>query len=117
MVLFLRALLDLFADCIPLKLGPVGDLLPLVMVAAPLRLTHRIGSANARFSKTLRAIRETRMVSQDDFAHMIGVSRQTYWRWEHEKCTPNLRDHRKLADVLNEVELDLIQKALNRRRK
>ncbi len=43
-----------------------------------------------KFSDSIRKIRRTCLLSQEDFAKQIGVSFSTVNRWENEKAIPKL---------------------------
>lgn len=53
------------------------------------------------FSSNLEAIRKSKKISQEELAELIGVSRQTIYKWEAGICLPNLNKIEKLLEVLN----------------
>lgn len=53
------------------------------------------------FSANLETIRRSRKISQEELAELIGVSRQTIYKWETDICLPNLNKIEKLLEVLN----------------
>ena len=42
------------------------------------------------FSANLETIRKSKKISQEELAELIGVSRQTIYKWEADICLPNL---------------------------
>lgn len=53
------------------------------------------------FSSNLETIRKSKKISQEELAELIGVSRQTIYKWEAGICLPNLNKIEKLLEVLN----------------
>lgn len=53
------------------------------------------------FSKNLETIRKSKKISQEELAELIGVSRQTIYKWEADICMPSLNKIEKLLVVLN----------------
>ena len=53
------------------------------------------------FSTNLETIRKSKKISQEELAELIGVSRQTIYKWEAGICLPNLNKIEKLLEVLN----------------
>lgn len=52
-------------------------------------------------STNLEIIRKSKKISQEELAELIGVSRQTIYKWEADICLPNLNKIGKLLEVLN----------------
>lgn len=53
------------------------------------------------FGTNLETIRKNKKISQEELAELIGVSRQTIYKWEAYICLPNLNKIEKLLKVLN----------------
>lgn len=53
------------------------------------------------FSNNLENIRRSRKISQEELAELMGVSRQTIYKWEADICLPNLNKIERLLKVLN----------------
>jgi transcriptional regulator with XRE-family HTH domain len=53
------------------------------------------------FSTNLETIRKSKKISQEELAELIGVSRQTIYKWEAGICLPNLNKIEKLLEILN----------------
>lgn len=53
------------------------------------------------FSNNLESIRRSKKISQEQLAELIGVSRQTIYKWEADVCLPNLNKLVRLLKVLN----------------
>ena len=53
------------------------------------------------FSSNLETIRKSKKISQEELAELIGVSRQTIYKWEAGICLHNLNKIEKLLEVLN----------------
>jgi len=53
------------------------------------------------FGTNLETIRRSRKISQEELAELIGVNRQTIYKWEADICLPNLNKIEKLLEVLN----------------
>jgi putative transcriptional regulator len=47
----------------------------------------------------IRSLRQHLQMTQEDFAHLIGVTFSTVNRWENGKSTPNRIAHRLLAGL------------------
>ena len=54
------------------------------------------------FSSNLETIRKSKKISQEELAELIGVSRQTIYKWEADICLPNLN---KIEKILKEHNL------------
>ena len=48
------------------------------------------GISPLNFADTIKSIRRKSLLSQNDFAHALGVSFSTVNRWENGKCKPSL---------------------------
>lgn len=53
------------------------------------------------YSFNLETIRKSKKISQEELAELIGVSRQTIYKWEADICLPNLNKKESLLNVLN----------------
>jgi len=53
------------------------------------------------FANNLEKIRKNRKISQEELAELIGVSRQTIYKWEADICLPNLNKIEILLEVLD----------------
>ena len=53
------------------------------------------------FSQNLEKIRRKNKITQDELAYLIGVSRQTIYKWEADICLPNLKKIQILLEVLD----------------
>ena len=53
------------------------------------------------FGANLETIRKSKKNRQEELAELIGVSRQTIYKWEAGICLPNLNKIEKLLEVLN----------------
>ena len=49
-----------------------------------------------KFSANLETIRKSKKISQEELAELIGVSRQTIYKWEADICLPNLNKIEKI---------------------
>ena len=58
-----------------------------------------------RFGENLMRLRKQKGYSQEDLAHMLGVSRQVISKWENNSTTPKLERIMKIAELFN-VSLD-----------
>lgn len=65
------------------------------------------------FSKNLKYLRESRNLSQNKLAEMIGVNQTTIARWEDDNRTPNLDNAIDVSETLNIPLADLIGKDLS----
>lgn len=54
-----------------------------------------------KFSANLETIRKSKKISQEELAELIGVSRQTIYKWEADICLPNLNKIESLLNILN----------------
>ncbi|MBR2891172.1 MAG: helix-turn-helix transcriptional regulator [Bacilli bacterium] len=52
------------------------------------------------FSVNLETIIKSKKISQEELAELIGVSRQTIYKWETDICLTNLNKIEKLLEVL-----------------
>lgn len=50
-------------------------------------------------SKNIKKLREKMMLTQEEFANVIGVSFQTVNRWENGKHEPTLKTKRKIVKL------------------
>lgn len=64
------------------------------------------------FSKNLKYLRESRNLSQNKLADMIGVNQTTIARWEDDNRTPNLDNAIDVSKILNIPLPDLIGRDL-----
>ena len=53
------------------------------------------------FSTNIETIRKSKKISQEELADLIGVSRQTIYKWGTDICLPSLNKIEKLLEVLN----------------
>ncbi len=53
------------------------------------------------FSTNIGTIRKSKKISQEELADLIGVSRQTIYKWEADICLLSLNKIEKLLEVLN----------------
>lgn len=53
------------------------------------------------FGTNLETIRKSKNISQEELADLIGVSRQTIYKWETDICLSNLNKIESLLNVLN----------------
>ena len=58
-----------------------------------------------RFGENLMRFRKQKGYSQEDLAHILGVSRQSISKWENNSTTPELERIMKIAELFN-VSLD-----------
>ena len=52
------------------------------------------------FGDQIRKMRESKQISQSEFARLLGVSRQSVCNWEHSTITPSLDLLIRISDVL-----------------
>ena len=53
------------------------------------------------FNTNIETIRKSKKISQEELAELIGVSRQTIYKWEADIFLPSLNKIEKLLEVLN----------------
>ena len=58
---------------------------------------------------TLKHLRELMLLSQSELAHLVGVSLQTIYEWEHARARPSPVNRRKLVEVLKITPAELLQ--------
>jgi len=61
------------------------------------------------FGQMLRKYRSRNHVSQADLASTIGVSTNTIHLWETRKCRPEMGSMQRLADVMDEPLMKLLE--------
>ena len=61
------------------------------------------------FSKDIRAIRQKSLMSQENFAKILGVSLSTVNRWECGKSRPSYKAMKQIDDYCkaNEIDFDI----------
>lgn len=58
-------------------------------------------------NKTIKKIRLIAMLTQQEFADVIGVGIATVQRWEWDKGNPTLRHQRKIVEFCKQHNIDL----------
>lgn len=56
------------------------------------------------FSNNLEKIRKSKRISQEELAELVGVSRQTIYKWEADICLPNLN---KIESILKALDVSI----------
>lgn len=62
------------------------------------------------FGANLETLRKSKKISQEELAELIGVSRQTIYKWEADICLPNLNKIEIILNVLNITIEELLYK-------
>ena len=57
------------------------------------------------YSKLIKELRETLVLSQTELAEMLGVSFSSVNRWENGKFEPTIKIKKKLNDLFNQYEV------------
>ncbi len=70
------------------------------------------------FGLKLQTLRKKALMSQDDLAELVGVSRQAISKWERSDALPDLYNAKKLAEIFNitldelmDIEIKSIEKS------
>ena len=53
------------------------------------------------FGEKVRFLRESARLTQEELAEMMGIQRNTIWRWENQRANPNKNAMSRLASALN----------------
>lgn len=56
----------------------------------------------------LAILRKKANLSQEELGKLIGVEKNTIWRWENEKSSPRASDIKKLAEALGVTDAELM---------
>ena len=57
------------------------------------------------YAKLVKKYREKQLITQEEFANLLGVSFSTVNRWENGKYEPTMKVKRKLKELLLNVNL------------
>lgn len=63
--------------------------------------------------QTLKSLRESKKLTQEEVAHKAGLTIKAYWNIEHGLCDPRLSNLRKISSALNISVEDLIKVLTN----
>ncbi len=66
---------------------------------------------NNNFAERLRKLRKKAGLTQSELAFLLGMHETTIRRWENDRGKPNLREIKKLAEVLHITEQELLNEA------
>ena len=58
---------------------------------------------------TLKHLRDLMLISQSELAHLVGVSIQSIYEWEHARAQPSYANRRKLVEVFKITPAELLQ--------
>lgn len=59
------------------------------------------------YSKLIKVLREKLMLTQTEFANLLGVSFVSINRWENDKNKPNMKIRRKIIELCKENQIDI----------
>ena len=59
------------------------------------------------YSKIIKELRLKMLLTQTEFAHYLGVSFESVNRWENGKNEPTMKIKRKLAELINNYNIEV----------